>query len=358
MPSQSDHSIKPQGTGITQLAGQRHPEIIEGSILTCPEEVDEQIYKAMLDDPRYVHCIPIYESQDTPKGNGPKAPVTRGRRYDTAAPWNVWVNPKALKTVDERYGRNIDSDGVSVNLGADKHFRDGWLTGFWMSLMNNETTGFRSLVETESDGFKIGPYIGKSITDHWALSTFFSYGRFDNSSKLLILEGDYNSEEYSLLINANGYYTLSDDGRTRIQPSVSISYTHTRTDDYTLHGEVFDIPLDLDIENADANSGVASVTAEFSHTFSLEKSTTESVPTTEPFFELGVSYEYERPNDGKILTGEFTYKTPSAWSGSVRTGLRSRVTDSIYIEASLGYLSIGQSDYDEWEGALYLSYSF
>jgi len=34
-----------------------------------------------------------------------------------------------------------------------------------------------------------------------------------------------------------------------------------------------------------------------------------------PYAELGVRYEFERPNDGQILTGDLKFATPSPWSG-------------------------------------------
>ncbi|RVG49314.1 autotransporter outer membrane beta-barrel domain-containing protein, partial [Sinorhizobium meliloti] len=76
------------------------------------------------------------------------------------------------------------------------------------------------------------------------------------------------------------------------------------------------------------------------------------------FAELGAQYEFERPNDGKILTGDLSEVTPSPWAFSLRSGFRMLLNDNLQIEATGGYLSFGQEDLDVWEGKLHLSWSF
>lgn len=72
----------------------------------------------------------------------------------------------------------------------------------------------------------------------------------------------------------------------------------------------------------------------------------------------GLLNEFERPNDGEIVGGDLRLHSPSPWSGSLRAGMRAQLSDSLLVEASLGYLSIGQSGLDTFEAGLYLSYGF
>ncbi|RZT94980.1 hypothetical protein [Rivibacter subsaxonicus] len=58
------------------------------------------------------------------------------------------------------------------------------------------------------------------------------------------------------------------------------------------------------------------------------------------------------------MTSQLTLADTSPWSGSLRLGLRSLVARSLIVEASLGYLSIGQNGLDTWEGRLFVSYGF
>jgi hypothetical protein len=41
------------------------------------------------------------------------------------------------------------------------------------------------------------------------------------------------------------------------------------------------------------------------------------------YVELAARYEFERPNDGRIVTSPLTEVATSPWSGSIRTGIRS-----------------------------------
>ena len=77
-----------------------------------------------------------------------------------------------------------------------------------------------------------------------------------------------------------------------------------------------------------------------------------------PFAELGVRYEFERPNDGKILTGNLTLQDTSPWAGQARLGVRTLLSRQMFVEAGLGYLSIGQKDLDVVEGRVFLSVAF
>jgi len=328
--------------------------------LTCPKDIGKQIDQTILNDPRYAHCFgtSMEPDQGSDDGDAVSAPVTPGRHYDKSSQWNTWVNPKNSKIKDRRYGRDFDAENMSLSLGADKRFGKGWIAGLWMDLLDTEFSNFHSLVESDSDGFTVGPYIGKIISNNWAISAFFSYGRFDNATKLLIFEGDYKSEVYSVLLDVNGFYALSDETKTSLQPRFSVNYAHTKSEAFNLQGTLFGRPICFEVEETELDYGTLVASMEINRIFYPGKATTELLSTIEPFFELGVSFEFERPDNGKILTRDLTYKTPSAWSGLAKTGVRSKIGDSIYVEARLAYTSIGQSDYDEWESSLYISYSF
>jgi len=74
--------------------------------------------------------------------------------------------------------------------------------------------------------------------------------------------------------------------------------------------------------------------------------------------EVGASYEFERPNDGKILTSDLTLVDSSPWSGQVHVGVRALLTSSFFIELKGAYLTLGQNDLDVWSAGLFLSYGF
>ena len=80
--------------------------------------------------------------------------------------------------------------------------------------------------------------------------------------------------------------------------------------------------------------------------------------TIMPYAEIGAVYEFDRPNDGQILTADLALVTPSAWTGTFRVGARMQLNNSVQVEASGGYLSFGQSGLDIWEGKFQVSFGF
>jgi hypothetical protein len=107
------------------------------------------------------------------------------------------------------------------------------------------------------------------------------------------------------------------------------------------------------VPGSTSDFGVADAAVEVSRAFTLSRGI-----VLIPYVELGVSYEFERPNDGKILTSDLTFVSSSPWSGSVRAGARVPVTESLFVEAKGGYLSLGQSTLEIWAAGLFVSYGF
>ena len=78
----------------------------------------------------------------------------------------------------------------------------------------------------------------------------------------------------------------------------------------------------------------------------------------QPYGRFGIRYDFERPNDGELITPDLRQVTPSAWSGNVRLGVKALIQDRVIVDASAGYLSLGQDDLDVWGGRLAVSWLF
>ncbi len=74
-----------------------------------------------------------------------------------------------------------------------------------------------------------------------------------------------------------------------------------------------------------------------------------------PFVRGGVAYEFERPNDGKLLTPGLREKTPTPWSGNTQFGIRALLGESVVIDVEVGYDGFGRSNYDAWTGRAAIS---
>jgi outer membrane autotransporter protein len=151
-------------------------------------------------------------------------------------------------------------------------------------------------------------------------------------------------------VTAYGQYAL---GEYFVRPKASVTYGHVDTDGYNLEGTVLGLPISVAFPESSFNYGVAELSAEFSRIYSFENGM-----TVMPYAEIGTVYEFDRSNDGQILTADFELATPSAWTGTLRAGARMRLSDSVQVEASGGYLSFGHSGLDIWEGKFEVSFGF
>jgi hypothetical protein len=83
-----------------------------------------------------------------------------------------------------------------------------------------------------------------------------------------------------------------------------------------LKGSIQGVPVRLESAETETDSGVAEASAEINHPLFSSKA------IIEPLFSIGLTYEFKRPNDGLMLTGDLRYNETSAWSGLARTGVR------------------------------------
>lgn len=213
-----------------------------------------------------------------------------------------------------------------------------------------ESSAFKDRLDADSRGFTVGPYLACQVSPAWVVEASVGYGRAENENRLLILESEFTIERYTGSLTATGQYAV---GPVNLRPKASLSYTYFRSESYELSGQLGRFPINLPRDKDTFDSGIAEVTVEVNRVFQNKRGT-----AFVPYLELGINYEFIRPDDGKILTGDLTTASTSAWAGSIRAGARTLVSSSFFIEASAGYLSLGQRDLNLWEGRLFLSYAF
>ena len=279
-----------------------------------------------------------------------EVPLTEGRDLGEPTLWNAWVQPLFVQVSDERYGLDMDTQLSSVTFGLDRRFGDNVVLGASFAYQNSSTEGFSDLLQADSGGFSIGPYLAVRLSPHWAIDASLSYGQYDNDLELSVLEGSFDSRQWSGNIAAHGQYTF---GEYFVRPKASLTYSYIESDGYDLKGNVLGLPIDVVFPEDSFNFGIVEASTELSRIFVLESGT-----TVMPFAEIGAIYAFDQPNDGQILTADLELATPSAWSGTLRAGARMLLNDSVQVEASGGYLSLGQSGLDVWEGKLQVSFGF
>lgn len=125
------------------------------------------------------------------------------------------------------------------------------------------------------------------------------------------------------------------------------------SDGYDLVGDLLGLPLDIRMPEESFDYGIVTASAEISRIF-----TAADGSSVMPFAELGVNYEFERPDDGQVLAGDLSLETPSPWTFTLRSGARALIYESVQVEVSGGYLSLGQDGLDIWEGKFRVAFGF
>lgn len=74
--------------------------------------------------------------------------------------------------------------------------------------------------------------------------------------------------------------------------------------------------------------------------------------------QLALRNEFQRPNDGEVMTGNLSTTDSSPWIGAAHIGMRNLLTPTTFMEVDIGYLSLGKQDLNMWEYKLYFSHSF
>ena len=267
-------------------------------------------------------------------------PLTPGRDLGVQTLWNAWAQLNTLNVSDRRYGLDLRSRSGTISFGLDRKLNDDVVLGLTGSLQNSTSLGFDDNMRVESKGFSIGPYVAIRITPQWAMDATFTYGETRNEVQLAILNGSYTPQIYSGSFSLHGQYTLAG---FFVRPKGSLYYTHVRNPTYDMVGSIFGFPLNVGFPSNRFNVGV------------VEASNDVYVM---PYVEFGARYEFDRPNGGEMLAGDFSPVVPTAWSGFVRPGLRTSIANSWLIEVAGGYLSIGRNGLDIWEGKFRVSYGF
>jgi outer membrane autotransporter protein len=264
--------------------------------------------------------------------------------------WNVWTEALYSHTTDRRYGLNTKGQVATFTVGLDRRLNEDVVLGLSLSLQSSSTDMFSGHLESKSKGFTVGPYLAVRLTPHWAINLSASYGQSDNDLRILFLDGGSLSQFYSGSIELHGQYSV---GEFKLRPRVNVSYTHIRSGEQQLSGQILGRPITVTLPESSSNLGLVGAYAEVSRLFTFSNGT-----RLIPYAELGVQYEFERPNGGEILTANLDTVVPAAWAGSARGGFRMLVARSLLFDASGAYLSLGHPGLDVWEGKFRISYGF
>lgn len=279
-----------------------------------------------------------------------QVPLTEGRRFQQEPLWNFWVDSRYNDVSDRRSGLDLEGHSGYLTLGADRRLDADLVVGLMGIAERTRSDGFGDTWQVRSDGYSAGPYLAYRLSPTWAMDLSLTAGQLDNDNRVLVLRERFDTQRYALSTSLSGQYLL---GETLLNPKLSLSYSHFRNEAHQMRGQLFGIPLRLEIEEQNYDYGVAEASLQISRAFH-----SSAGRYWLPYVEAGLSNEFERPNDGRILTGDLSQEKTSPWSGNLRGGVLAQLADNAVVDASLGYLSLGQNGLDIWEGRIFISVGF
>ena len=292
------------------------------------------------------------ERQSLPGANAPQRIATSGQKSDGSPQWDAWADARFYDIKDRRYQLDTDGNMQQAYVGADSLVTSNLVLGLAGAYEGSDQNGYRNYVSTDTDAYVIGPYVGYRVLPNVVLDGWLGYAYQNVDTRIANAKGSYSVNQFFASLNATAQFDFDFIG---IQPKLSFYYSHADTDDLKL--KVGDLGGNrfgtLTVPINDQDVGLLDQSVEFNHAFA---------PTQDlllmPYVRAGGRYAFQRPNDGKILSGDLTLVTSSPWSGNIRGGLRTLVYDQVVIDVGGGYLSLGQGGLDIWEGKLAFQWLF
>ncbi|WP_374355136.1 autotransporter domain-containing protein, partial [Limnohabitans sp.] len=293
-----------------------------------------------------------HEQQDPQAASESAAgvPITAGRDLVEDTLWNTWVDTHYTSTSDHRNGLDTTGNAGVIVMGADRRVASDLVAGLQLSLETSSSKGFQGVMTSDSDGFMISPYMAYQVSPQWSLYGALGLGQSNIDNRILSLNGSYEVQRYSATLNAQGQYPL---GSAFVRPKFTLSYMHNNADAYNLGGSILGTPINLRMPKNSYDFGTLESSVEINRVFRFDNGS-----ALMPYAEIGIAYDFERPDSGRYLDGDLVYRDSSPWIGMTRLGMRSLVDRTTLVEFAASYLSLGTNDLAVWDLRLFLSHSF
>lgn len=277
-------------------------------------------------------------------------PITPARELQAQTVWNAWSLVTGQFSEDDRRSRDFSSFTGTLALGADRRLSEDLVVGFSVTGELTNTEGFGGALDLRTNGFELGPYIAMRLSQHWAIDGALTYGYSRSDIELATLEGSYDTHEFGGRIGLHGQYTYQD---WLIQPGATATFNRVFSSSYPLKGTFLGRSYNVAISESVASVGTLELDTRFSRPFILEDG-----KILQPFVELSATYEFARPNNGRLLGADLKSFSPSPWSLGLRGGVTARLANNVTLDALGGYLSFAQPGLDTWEASLRVAIGF
>ena len=277
-------------------------------------------------------------------------PLTEGRRYTEATDWDVWADIR-ITDIEQASGiRAIDGSTFTASFGIDNRVSADLVLGLSAMISDGDTDSFGGLLSAETNGFSVGPYLAWQFADHATIELSASWGQVRNHIRLFDLATEFDTDVLALSADLSGDTAM---GSVVLRPRFGIAYTRSENQDHRLTGPVLRRHVDIALPGRSSELGSTEVAVEAARPLVLDND-----GLAIPFLELGLKYDFLRPDNPRFDTSVNRVVTPSEWSGYANAGMRVLVGRRLSVEMSGAYRSIGVDDLDIWEGRLFVSLAF
>jgi len=217
--------------------------------------------------------------------------------------------------------------------------------GFQIEYENTNTKGFNGQLAKDVSGVSVGPYFSWRASETWVLTGVATYGRFSTDVSVLQLDGSFDRSRWRANLEAIGQYQA---GAFVLRPSIAFDYYDYGAAEFELSGTLAGNPTNIMSEVGGARYGALTPELEISRPFVTSRS------IMSPYVSVSASYWIDRVNYGFGTAG--TEADDLTWA--TRLGVRAQASDAVFLEASVGYLSLFEADLDSTEASIYLSVNF
>ena len=277
-------------------------------------------------------------------------PLTAGRDTGVETLWNIWSEGTFVNLSDRGFGLDTKNRTWTATVGLDRKLSEDVVGGLQFGLQQGRGSGFSGFTQSETEGITVGPYLAIRLSPNWAIDGSFSFAESRRDRQIVTLTGTSVVQAWTGNTTLHWQTTVNE---WFLRTKASVSYTRSLADANDLNGTLLGFPISLHFPEARTSFAVAEGYAEISRLFSI----TTDIHVI-PYLELGLHYQFLRPNGGAMLAGDLSTVIPSAWAGSIRTGARMQLPGNALLELSAAYLSLGVSDLDVWEGKVRVSMGF
>lgn len=256
-------------------------------------------------------------------GDGGALPLA----YETASPWDIWVEGRFSGFED---GGRLDRNGhVGVlYVGGDYRVAENVIVGVLAQFDWSADDSGALASKADGNGWMVGPYLSARIHDNIYLDVRAAWGRSSNDLTVGGASGDFDTSRWLVKGTLSGNWMYD---AWRITPMAELAYVEENADSFTTTNGSF-------VSSQSVSLGRLQFGPEIGYRFAH---TADSF--LEPFAAIKGVWDFDNPNvaiiDGYIVG-------PGDFWGRLQGGLNWMTSSGLYVRGLASWDGLGAGDYN------------